>query len=306
MPQPNTNFESAGKAFTKLVETVHRLRAPGGCPWDRAQTHQSLRQYLIEEAYEVLEVLDRIDSPEALRSEKIREPFREELGDLLMQVVLHAEMVAETGTFSIEDVVRGLDEKLIRRHPHVFGDAKADSADSAIQNWEKEKAKEKAKKDAGASVLDGLPKGLPSLQRAGRALEKVTKVGFQWKDMHGPIAKVQEEVDELKAEVLEYERLRQSEGDIEDQLAAVREKVESELGDTLFTLCNLAFLMKISPEDSLRSTLGRFERRFRHVEKRVKETGKALEATTLEEMDRYWDEAKSIERGQVKQENQKQ
>src|SRR3954467_8752875 len=143
---------SIGK-LAKLIQTVHRLRAPGGCPWDRAQTHQSLRQYLIEEAYEVLDVLDQIHTPEDLKNEKVRLAFKEELGDLLMQVLLHSEMTQELGAFNIYDVAKALDEKLIRRHPHVFGKDKADSADSAIQRWEKEKAKEKAsKKDS--SILE--------------------------------------------------------------------------------------------------------------------------------------------------------
>src|SRR3954468_24276373 len=140
-------------AISHLIQTVHRLRAPGGCPWDRAQTHQSLRQYLIEEAYEVLDVLDQIQTPEDLKKEKVRLSFREELGDLLMQVLLHSEMTHEVGAFDIYDVARGLDEKLVRRHPHVFGEAKADSEESAFQTWERQKAKEKAAQPE-ASILD--------------------------------------------------------------------------------------------------------------------------------------------------------
>lgn len=269
------------EALTELINTVHRLRAPGGCPWDRAQTHQTLRQYLIEEAYEVLEVVDQISTTEDLKNEKIRAAFREELGDLLMQVLLHSEMTRETGAFDIYDVAQGLNDKLIRRHPHVFGDTKADSADSAIQNWEKEKAKEKASKQADASVLDGLPKGLPALQRSARTIEKVTKVGFQWKDLEGPLAKVDEELAELRREISAEK--------------PVRERIEAELGDLLFTLCNVGYLVKASPEDALRGTLSRFESRFRHVEKRLREQGKSPEQSTLEEMDRFWDEAKTME-----------
>jgi tetrapyrrole methylase family protein/MazG family protein len=280
--------------LARLIETVHRLRAPGGCPWDRAQTHQSLRQYLIEEAYEVLDVLDRVTTADELKKDDVRNPFREELGDLLMQVLLHSEMASETGAFDIYDVAQALDEKLIRRHPHVFGDVKADSAESAFQNWEKQKAKEKAAKQADASVLDGVPKGLPALQRAGRVLEKVTKVGFQWNDMRGPLEKVEEEVAELKAAVTELEKNPKRED--------LRTHLEAEIGDVLFTLSNVACLMKISPEDALRSTLARFESRFRHVERRLREQGKTPEQSTLEEMDTFWNEAKVREKERLARE----
>jgi tetrapyrrole methylase family protein/MazG family protein len=252
-----------------------------------AQSHQSLRQYLIEEAYEVLDVIDEIPNADALKNERVKGAFREELGDLLMQVLLHSEITQEAGAFDIYDVAATLDEKLIRRHPHVFGDVKIDSADGVLQNWEKLKAKEKASKP-DASVLDGLPKGLPALQRAARVLEKVTKVGFQWDDMNGPLEKVDEELAEFKAEVVKLDRDRDNE--------ALRSKVEGELGDLFFTLANVAYLMKISPEDALRSTLHRFEGRFKHVENRLREQGRTPEQSNLEEMDRYWDEAKARER----------
>jgi dephospho-CoA kinase len=277
------------EALAHLIETVHRLRAPGGCPWDRAQTHQSLRQYLIEEAYEVLDVIDTIESAEDLKKEKIRNSFREELGDLLMQVLLHSEMTHEVGAFNIDDVAKSLDEKLIRRHPHVFGEKKEDSADAALGRWEKEKAKEKASQ-LHASILDGVPRGLPALQRAARVLEKVTKVGFQWEDMQGPLAKVEEELSELKNEVLALEK---NENDV------LRKKVESELGDLFFTLCNVAYLMKLNPETALRGTMSRFERRFRYVERSLKAQGKTPEQSDLAEMDRFWDEAKKLEKTQI-------
>jgi MazG family protein len=278
-------------AIARVIDTIHRLRAPGGCAWDRAQTHQTLRQYLIEEAHEVLDVLDQIKSAEDLKQEKIRLAFKEELGDLLMQVILHSEMTREAGAFDIEDVAATLDEKLIRRHPHVFGEVKAESEDSAFQSWEKQKAKEKASNPA-ASVLDGVPKGLPALQRAARVIEKVTQVGFQWSDMQGPLAKVEEELGEFKAEVLALEKTDPSSPDAR----ALKLKVESELGDLLFTLANVGYLMKINPEDALREQLHRFERRFRHVEKRLKENGKTPEQSSLPEMDQYWNEAKKHEK----------
>jgi tetrapyrrole methylase family protein/MazG family protein len=282
-------------ALDRLIKTVHKLRAPGGCPWDRAQTHQSLRPYLIEEAYEVLDVLDQIATTDDLKQEGVREPFREELGDLLMQVLLHSEMAQEAGAFGIDDVARGLDEKLVRRHPHVFGDAKAEGADGALASWEKQKAKEKAAKAADASVLDGLPKGLPALQRTARILEKVTKVGFQWKDLQGPLEKVDEEVRELRAEAMACEELSRLGGDAA-RVEEARARMAGEVGDLLFTVCNVAYLMKISPEDALRGTLARFERRFRHVERRLREQGKSPEKSTLAEMDVFWDEAKRAEK----------
>ncbi len=277
------------QALAQLIETVHRLRAPGGCAWDRAQTHQSLRPYLIEEAYEVLDVLDQIGTKEDLKQDKIKRAFREELGDLLMQVVLHSEMASEEQAFDFYQVAESLNDKLIRRHPHVFGDVKADSEESAFQNWEKQKQKEKSA-NPEASVLDGVPKGLPALQRAARVIEKVTKVGFQWADMKGPLAKVHEETKELQEEVLKLERDPKNE--------ELRKKVSNEIGDLLFTVCNVAYLLKISPEDSLRAQMQRFESRFKHVEKRLKASGKTPEQSTLAEMDQFWDKAKKIEKQQ--------
>lgn len=281
---------------SELIETVHRLRAPDGCPWDRAQTHQTLRPYLIEEAYEVLDALDRVKSADDLKNPQIVAPFKEEMGDLLMQVMLHSEMASEVGAFNFTDVAATLNEKLIRRHPHVFKKArtypfdtdmeKADSAETAFQNWEKQKAKEKAS-NPEASILDGLPKALPALQRAGRVIEKVTKVGFQWDDMEGPLAKVDEELEEFKQEVREFDRTPKG-----ANADALREKISGELGDLLFTLCNVGYLLKITPEDALRSTLSKFEGRFKHVERRLKEMGKTPEQSNLEEMDRFWNEAK--------------
>lgn len=291
----NDSRKNAGQKVAHLldvIETVRRLRAPDGCPWDRAQTHQSLRPYVIEEAYEVVDALDQIHSSADLAQDSKRNPFREELGDLLMQVLLHSEMASEANAFDVYEVAEALNDKLIRRHPHVFGEVKADSVESAFQTWEKQKAKEKAAK-TDASVLDGVPRGLPSLQRAARVLEKVTKVGFQWSDMQGPLAKVDEELNEFKAEVLALDRAEKEDHGKREEL---RKKLEHELGDLLFTLCNVAYLMKISPEDALRTTLKRFENRFRYVEKGLKNEGKLPEQATLAEMDRYWDEAKEKEK----------
>lgn len=288
--------EQQAEAVRYAVETIHRLRAPDGCPWDREQTHQSLRQYLIEEAYETLDVLDQIDSPEKLKDDRIKNSFREEMGDVLLQILLHSEMASEVGAFDFYDVAEALARKMISRHPHVFGDAEAKTAEQVLQNWEKRKQKEKA--DAG--VLDGLPKSLPALQKAARMIEKVTRVGFQWPDMQGPLAKAEEEIQELKTEVLQYEKLLKNLKDAGEKeseaLNQAREKLADEMGDVFFTLANLAHLTKISPEDALRRTLQRFERRFRHAELRLKEQGRKPEQATLAEMDTFWDEAKRLER----------
>ncbi|MEK6706022.1 MAG: nucleoside triphosphate pyrophosphohydrolase [Bdellovibrionota bacterium] len=278
------------ESFMKLIETVRKLRSPEGCPWDLAQTHQTLRQYLVEETYEVIDVLDRIDSSEKLSDDKLCSTFREELGDLLMQVLIHSQLASEQGRFDIFDVAEGLNDKLIRRHPHVFGTAKADSPESAYKNWEQQKAKEKATQhDSG--LLAGLPTHIPALQRATRIIERATKAGFQWSDLEGPIAKVEEELGELKTELKKFQKESQKECKDADN-AEARKKIENELGDLLFSLCNLAYLVKVNPEDALREMLKRFEIRFRHVEARLKEHGKTFEHSTLEEMDRYWNEAK--------------
>lgn len=277
------------ESLSRLIETIHRLRAPGGCPWDRAQTHQTLRPHLMEEAHEVLEVIDRMPAENPLADADTRAAFKEELGDLLMQVLLHSEMANEIGAFNIHDVAAGLDEKLIRRHPHVFGGDTAANADEALSRWEKQKAIEKAQKATASSALDGTPKALPSLQRATRVIEKVTKVGFQWSDMDGPLAKLKEELAEFESEVRARENAKPA-------APAAREKLEAELGDLLFSLCNVGYLMKLNPEDALRSTLARFERRFRHVESRLRDQGKRPEDSTLAEMDRFWDEAKRAEK----------
>lgn len=287
------DFQGLAEAVQNVVQTVHRLRAPGGCPWDMKQTHQTLRPYVIEEAYEVLDILDRIDSPDRLKQQpELAASFQEELGDLLMQVLIHSELASETGTLDFASVARALNAKLIHRHPHVFGENAPElkhlDAEGVLQNWEKIKAAEKAKKNTEASVLDGLPKSLPSLQRTSRLIDKVTRVGFQWPDLGGPLAKLKEELTEFEAEV----RALSSEALTPEQQTEQKKNAQAELGDLLFSVCNVAFLLKLDPEDALRGTLSRFESRFRHVERRLREKGKTPQESTLEEMDLYWEEAK--------------
>ncbi len=275
------------QSFQAVFDTVHRLRAPGGCPWDREQTHLSLRPFLIEEAYEVLDALDATGTGATAA-------LREELGDLLLQILLHSEIASETGEFDFGQVADALNEKLIRRHPHVFavgeGDLKPATTEAVLQNWEQQKVREKAEKAASAeavSVLDGTPKGLPALQRTARVIDKVSKVGFQWPDLNGPLAKLDEELRELRAEVATLEGAKTG-----PEADAARARAEGELGDLLFSVCNVARFLKVNPEDALRGTLARFEKRFRHVEDRLRAQGRSPKDATLEEMDGYWEEAK--------------
>jgi tetrapyrrole methylase family protein/MazG family protein len=279
------NEEASLDAIRALLKTVHRLRAPGGCPWDREQTHQSLRQYLIEETYETIEVLDQVKTPEDLNTKPLlRQAFIEEWGDVFLQILLNAEVASETNpAVTIEQIAQTLNEKLIRRHPHVFGETKVGDSAEVVKNWDAIKKTEKAETE---SVLDGVSKGLPSLPRTMKVIQKVTKVGFQWPDLTGPTEKLQEEVQELK------EALSHSDLEPEEFLA----KVESEIGDVLFSTCNIAYFLKLDPETSLRSTLRKFESRFRYVEARLKENGKTPKESSLAEMDLFWDEAKKIER----------
>jgi MazG family protein len=202
-----------------------------------------------------------------------------------MQIALHAEIANEVGAFSFADVARTLDEKLIRRHPHVFGETKVSGADEVVQNWDKIKKAEKAvapgsTSPANPSVLDGVPKALPALVRAEKTIDKVTKVGFQWPDLEGPLGKLEEEIRELTAAVR----------------AGDQKAIEEEIGDLLFSVCNVAFLAKTKPEDALRGFLTKFERRFRFIEDSMRAEGKEIQESTLAEMDRYWDLAKRQER----------
>lgn len=273
---------SSLEAIDRVMETIHRLRAPGGCPWDIKQTHHSLRPYLVEETYEVLEVLDQIDSSERLKDPKIRDALKEEFGDLLLQIALHSEMANEVGAFKFGDVARTLDEKLIRRHPHVFGEVKVADSEEVVKNWD---AIKKIEKDDGSTqkkgILDGIPKSLPALVRAEKTIDKVTKVGFQWPDVEGPLAKLEEEIRELCAAVR----------------SGNQSDIAEELGDLLFSVCNVAFQLKLKPEDALRAFLTKFENRFRYVEESVQLSGKTLESSTLAEMDHFWDLAKKRPKG---------
>jgi tetrapyrrole methylase family protein/MazG family protein len=280
------NEEHAISVIKDLLKTVHRLRAPGGCPWDQEQTHASLKKFLIEETYETIEVLDQIHSPESFNDIRLKKAFIEEWGDVLLQILLNAEVASETHPdISFAEIARGLNDKMIRRHPHVFGETKVSGTEDVLKNWDAIKKDEKGTA-ANPSVFDGISAGMPPIARTLKVIQKVTKVGFQWPDLKGPMDKLEEEVAELK------EALTHSDLEPDEYL----EKIESEIGDILFSVANVASFLKLDPEAALRKTLRKFESRFRFVEDRLREAGKTPATSNLAEMDRHWDEAKKAER----------
>lgn len=260
----------SAQAIEHLLAIMERLRGPDGCPWDREQTLHSLRPYVLEETYEVLEAIDKGDVAE----------HREELGDLLLQVVFQAQLRREEGAFDFADVADAISGKLLSRHPHVFGDSQVKDAEGVLKQWAALKREEKKKKGGGKSVLEGVPREMPALARADRLTEKASRIGFDWPSAEGARAKLSEEVNELDEAI--------ASGD--------RAQMEHELGDALFALANLARKLSIAPEEALRATLGRFEARFGHVERELERKGVPHGGATLEEMDALWDEAKSLER----------
>lgn len=262
----------AGSAFARFVELIARLRAPGGCPWDREQTHRSLKPMTIEEAYEVLEAIDSGDDKH----------LAEELGDLLLQVVFHAAIAAEEGRFTIDDVVTAVADKMVRRHPHVFGDHKADTPGEVLRNWEALKSAERraAGKDdhREASMMDGVSKALPALMEAFQMTTKAGRVGFDWPSAAGVLAKLDEETEELKAEV--------------SRASPDVRAVEEEVGDLLFAAVNAARILGVDPESALKAANRKFRRRFRYIEERLRERGRTPAESHLDEMDALWSEAK--------------
>jgi tetrapyrrole methylase family protein/MazG family protein len=272
------------RKFDRLHEIVAILRSPEGCPWDREQTHQSIRKNLIEETYEVLETIDDGD-PEAMC---------EELGDLLLQIMLHSQMEEEAGTFSVYDVIDGLNRKLIRRHPHVFGDRKAGSAGEALQNWEQIKAEEKRAKGADKqadtrSLLDGVPRDLPQIMRALEYQKRAAKVGFDWPEIDGVFDKIQEELRELK-EAAEQGGQAGTRGHGDKRM--------EELGDLLFAVINAARMLHLDPDQALAAVNRKFYSRFAHIESRLREHGLTFADVDLDRMEEWWQEAKK--QGQTK------
>ena len=274
MDAPSQDRNAA--AVHRLLAIMDKLRDPGGCPWDREQTLRTLTPYLLEEAHEVIEAIEAGDA----------QNHREELGDLLFQVVFQARIAREEGKFDFAAVCDAISDKLTRRHPHIFADTVVSGSREVIKNWERIKAEERKEKgDKPRSAIGGVPVGLPALVRAERMTEKASAVGFDWPDLRGVLAKVKEELGELEEAIAAREQDPQA--------------VEDELGDLLFSLANLGRFVKVHPEEALRGTVRRFEGRFHHIEARLAEQGRTPRESNLEEMDRLWDEAKVLEKSGV-------
>jgi tetrapyrrole methylase family protein/MazG family protein len=254
-----------GTSFESFAEIVAHLRAPDGCPWDKEQTHETLRKHLLEESYEALAAIDSGDFAD----------MREEFGDLLLQIVLQSQIANEEGQFNVNQVVHGIHSKIVRRHPHVFGDVKLDDVDGVLANWEKLKEKERGKKKDGKGLLDGVPVILPALEQAQEYQDRAARVGFDWPEIGGVLDKIAEEIAEVKNATNEQE-------------------LASELGDLLFALVNLARWKKVDAESALRGTNVKFKKRFAYVEQGAKGQGRSLSDLPLEEMDMLWNEAKRL------------
>jgi tetrapyrrole methylase family protein/MazG family protein len=254
-----------GTSFESFAEITAHLRAPDGCPWDKEQTHQTLRKHLLEEAYETISAMDSNSTTE----------MREEFGDLLLQIVLNSQIASEANEFNSTQVIKHINDKIIRRHPHVFGDLKLDGVEGVLQNWEKLKEKERGGKKESKGILDGVPISLPALSQAQEYQDRAARVGFDWKEIDDVLDKVKEEIEEIK----------NAESDFE---------LASEIGDLFFVLVNLARWKYIDAESALRNANMKFKKRFVHIEKRAKEGNKNLSDMTLEEMDSLWNEAKTL------------
>lgn len=249
--------------FNELVEIMAKLRGPQGCPWDKKQNRDSLKPFLVEETYEVLEAIEEVDP----------EMIKEELGDLLFQIVFHCQVAQELGQFTISDVIESISQKMIARHPHVFSDASLKTETDVLVHWEKQKKREGKNKK---SIIEGIPKILPSLLRAHRLQDRVSRVGFDWDNVDDVIKKLDEEISEFKETLAEGKR----------------EEMEHEMGDILFTLVNISRFIHINPEDSLRKTIDTFISRFHYIEQKAEEGGKSLAKMSLTEMDELWEQAK--------------
>ena len=256
------------RSFDDLVKLMTTLRAPGGCPWDRKQTLESLKPFVIEEAYEVVDAIDRDN----------RAALLEEVGDFLLEAVFITEITREEGSFDIYDSITAIHDKLVRRHPHVFGDVEAKDAEQVLVNWEKLKSEERKKENKG--VLSGVPASLPALLKAARLTEKAARVGFDWRGTDEVFHKVDEEIGELREAI--------ASGD--------KTNMHDEIGDLLFTIANIARKLDVNAEEALQSTNRKFARRFESMESRVHGEGRNIDQLTLEEMDSLWDEAKAAER----------
>ena len=307
---------STGERFERAVSIMERLRAPGGCPWDREQTFDTIKLYTLEETYEVLEAIDNRDWPE----------LAGELGDLLLQVLFYAEMAKEQSSFSIDDVLDRLSTKLIHRHPHVFGDVKADTSAEVKRNWEALKVEEKKKRGSGEkgiavdgdglaaasekqSILAGISSAMPSLLEAYKLSSRAAGVGFDWSDVNGLFDKLHEETAELREHLREFPApgpRPQGRGiagsgrtTIPEELQA---RLEEEVGDLLFVLVNVARYLSVDPESALRKTNRKFRRRFQWMEDRLRQSGRSAEQVPMEELESLWQQAKAEERAAVQAE----
>ncbi len=295
---------TTGERFERAVEIMARLRAPGGCPWDREQDFDSIKAYTLEETYEVLEAIDNRDWEE----------LPGELGDLLLQVLFYAQMAKEDGTFSIDQVLDRLSDKLVRRHPHVFGDVKAETTGEVLRNWEAIKAQEKAEAKQAAkttlepvahpeSALAGVSSGLPALLEAGKLSSRAANVGFDWPNIEGLFDKLHEETEELRAELRDYPapgpqpRGKGIAGSGRVQIPEdLRMRLEEEVGDLFFVLVNISRFLALDSELALKKTNRKFRRRFQQVERKLQETGRAAQDASLEELESLWQAVKVEER----------
>jgi MazG family protein len=262
------------REFNELVAVMERLRAPGGCPWDREQTYASLAQYLLEETYETFDAIHEAEESGDTTN------LREELGDILLQVVFHSTIAAEKGDFTIDEVVKGVTEKLVLRHPHVFGEEELATAADVLNNWDKLKAGQREKsgkiEKEKDSILDEVTLHFPALLEGLKLTKKASKVGFDWEDVAQIFDKLNEEIDELNRAISDDEQ----------------EKIEEEIGDLLFVVVNLARKLDVEPETALKKTNRKFRRRFKFIEDELKRRGRSLAESNLEEMDALWNEAK--------------
>ena len=276
--------------FTKLRELMAALRAPNGCPWDRKQTHESLKPYLLEETYEVLETIDRQDHAK----------LQEELGDVLLQVMFHAQIAAEAGTFTVDDIIETLATKLVRRHPHVFGNedqGAVTNGEQVLSQWEEIKRRERKSAGNSGSALDGVPKTLPALLRAYQTQARAARVGFDWPKNDAGFEQMLGKVSEEILELREALTATQSQEPPSEASSPAQGAIEHELGDLLFSLVNLARFLKVNPEDALRRSTDRFVDRFHLVERQAAQQGRSLPEMTLAEMDTLWEKAKQCLHG---------
>jgi tetrapyrrole methylase family protein / MazG family protein len=276
-----TPAKRIGKLFEDLVAVQARLRAPGGCPWDREQTHSTLRTYLIEEAYEVLDAIENGSSQD----------LAEELGDLLLQVLFHADLARESGAFDISDVITGIHDKMVRRHPHVFGDVKAETSREVLKNWAQLKAKEKqaapregvSSQNPAPSTLDGVPRNLPALLEAYQMTRRAAQVGFDWEHVEGIFEKLNEETTEIRAALK----------------ASDRRAAEEEVGDLLFSVVNLARFLGLDPEVALKHSNLKFRARFQEMEREASHFGQRLSELSKQKLEQLWEAAKAKARAQI-------